>query len=98
MPTATTSCRPPFAKNQVEMDAEHLGRIQRRMAAEQALPDHCDDRRRDHDLRKARQALLADFTALDAELDQRAHADQTARNHLAVIKVGDGGKSCTLCN
>src|SRR5229473_778831 len=78
MPFATKSCRPPFAKNQIEMDAEHLGRVERRMPAEQPLPDHRDNRRRNHDLRKTRQAFLPDLTALDAELDQRAHAGQAA--------------------
>ena len=43
------------------MDAKHLGRVERRMPAEQALPDHGDHRRRYHDLRKIASGLAAGF-------------------------------------
>ena len=67
-------------------------RVQRRMPLEQALPDHGDHRGRDQDLRKARQLLLLDFAARDRKLDQRAHAGEAARDHFAVVEIGDRGK------
>ena len=66
------------------------------MPAEQPLPDYGDNRRRNDDLRKARQALLPDFAARNAQFDQRAHSGNAARNHLAVIEVGDARKPCTF--
>ena len=61
------------------------------MPFEQALPDHRDDRRGADNLRKARE-VRGDFAPRDAELDQRAHAGEPARDHLAVVEIGDRGK------
>ena len=78
------------------MDAKHFGCVQRRMPAEKAPPDDRDDRGRDHNLRKARQILLLDLAARHAQLDQGAHAGQPARNHFAVVEIGDARKPRAL--
>ena len=61
------------------MDAKHLDRVQRRVLAEQALPDHRDQRGRNQDLGKAREFLLLDLPTRDPELDQRTDAGESAR-------------------
>ncbi len=57
---ATTSCRPPFAKDQIEMHAKHLERHRAARACSNRLCQITAIMRgRDHDLRKSRQVLVA---------------------------------------
>ena len=44
--------RPPLAENQIKMGAQHRIRIEWRVSAENALPDHGQDRGRYYDLRE----------------------------------------------
>ena len=92
-PCDAGSWRVPFAEQKIEVGTHQLAHVERREAAEQAVPQDRHEPGRDQQLRKARQRVVTQLTALDRAREQRPHRRDHARDHLVVIEFRQLGKA-----
>ena len=78
------------------MRAHELAHVDRREAPEQTAPQDGEESWRDQQLRKARQRIAGELAALHREREPRADDREHARDHLAVVELGELGKARPL--
>src|ERR1700732_2669146 len=80
------------------MRAHELSHVERRKTLEQAGPDDCHEPGRDEQLRKPRERSMGELSALHSQPQPFAHRREHTRNDLAIVELGELGKTWSLRN